>query len=96
MPCSNHWRWLQFLWCSFVKLRHRHATSPSFGWLLHRVFFYFLSLQLAPINSLINLTPSPPCQQNSNLLYLNSFKDCKALFIPVIIYFDCCIYRHLY
>lgn len=63
--------------------------SPSFKWQLYRVSLSFLSLQFAPINSLINPMPSSQYQQNPNLLNLTPLKYSKHhLFIPIIIYDD--------
>ena len=63
--------------------------SPSFKWQLYHVSLSFLSLQFAPINSLINPTPSTQYQQNPDLLSLTPLKYSKHhLFIPIIIYGD--------
>ena len=59
---------------------------PSFKRQLYRIFLSVLSLQFASINSLINPTPSPQCQQNPSLLDLTPLKYSKHyLFIPIII-----------
>lgn len=68
----------------------------SFKWQLCHIFLSFLSLQLAPINFLINPTPSPQCPQNPNLLYPTPLKYSEIFisthhFLDAVVFIGICI-----
>lgn len=78
------WWWVPFIWCSLVGLLlygcpacfplngPRTVSSPSYPY---------------SIMSLITFTPSPQCQQNSNVLYLTPYSTLQHhLLITTIIY----------
>lgn len=98
VPRSNHWWWLQFVWCSFIKLCHRHATLSfiQMAAVLHLPLLFIFTSLFTPINSLINPTPSPQCQQTLNLHTLLEYSWTLFIYTHHHLLWLCCIYRHLY